>query len=391
MLNVVDRHFVQEHLNDDLHRLLLSAHRFPDVSVPAAVGQIEALRKVRSKIPAWFRFDLEFPPVLSVEQASSEQTAHFKANLFSGNKMADLTGGMGVDTFFFAQHFKQVTYLEQNPELADLARHNFGVLGATNIRVVAMLAEDFLNQNTDHFDLIYIDPARRGDRQQRVFRLEDCTPDIVQIKDSLLETADRVLLKTAPLLDLNLAVEQLQSVAHIWVVSVDNEVKEVLYLLDKSAPSIGDIPIEAVGLGEAPRFFSFTRLEEQAALPPYAAPQRYLYEPDAAVLKAGAFKSFARRFGLSKLHPNTHLYTSETFVPNVPGRSFTIETVLRYDRKAVQQAIPGKKANVAVRNFPDSAEQMRQKLGLMDGGELFLFGTTDLEERKILVLGRRAP
>jgi hypothetical protein len=391
MLNAVDRQFVQEHLNDDLHRLLLSAHRFPGISVPVAVGQIEALRKVHSKIPSWYRFDLEFPPALSVEQASSEQTARFKASLYAGNKMADLTGGMGVDTFFFAQHFKQVTYLEQNSELADLARHNFGILHATNIRVVALPAEDFLNQNTDHFDLIYIDPARRGDRQQRVFRLEDCTPDILQIKDSLLETADRVLLKTAPLLDLNLAVEQLQSVAHIWVVSLDNEVKEVLYLLKKSAPAIGNIPIEAVCLGEVPRFFSFTRLEEQAALPPYAPPQRYLYEPDAAVLKAGAFKSFARRFGLNKLHPNTHLYTSETFVPNVPGRSFTIEAVLRYDRKAVQQAIPSKKANVAVRNFPDSVDQMRQKLGLMDGGELFLFGTTDLEERKILVLGRRAP
>jgi hypothetical protein len=391
MLNAVDRQFVQEHLNDDLHRLLLSAHRFPGVSVPVAVGQIEALRKVRSKIPSWYRFDLEFPPTLSVEQASSEQTARFKASLYAGNNMADLTGGMGVDTFFFAQHFKQVTYLEQNSELADLARHNFGILRATNIRVVALPAEDFLNQNTDHFDLIYIDPARRGDRQQRVFRLDDCTPDILQIKDSLLETADRVLLKTAPLLDLNLAVEQLQSVTHIWVVSVDNEVKEVLYLLEKSALAVGNVPIEAVCLGEVPRFFSFTRLEEQAALPPYAAPQRYLYEPDAAVLKAGAFKSFARRFGLNKLHPNTHLYTSETFVPNVPGRSFTIEAVLRYDRKAVQQAIPSKKANVAVRNFPDSVEQMRQKLELMDGGDLFLFGTTDLEERKILVMGRRAP
>jgi hypothetical protein len=391
MLNAVDRQFVQEHLNDDLHRLLLSAHRFPGISVPAAVGQIEAMRKVRSKIPSWFRFDLEFPPALSVEQASSEQTAQFKASLLTGNKMADLTGGMGVDTFFFAQHFKQATYLEQNSELADLARHNFGVLRATNIQVVTLPAEDFINQNTDHFDLIYIDPARRGDRQQRVFRLEDCSPDILAIKDRLLETSDRVLLKTAPLLDLNLAVEQLQSVVHIWVVSVDNEVKEVLYLLEKSAPAIGNIPIEAVCLGEVPRFFSCTRLEEQAAPPPYAPPQRYLYEPDAAVLKAGAFKSFARRFGLNKLHPNTHLYTSETFVPDVPGRSFTIETVLRYDRKAVQQAIPGKKANVAVRNFPDSVEQVRQKLGLMDGGDLFLFGTTDLEERKILVLGRRAP
>ena len=400
MLSVADQQFVQEHLHDDLHRLLLSAHRYPGVSVPAAVAQIEALRKVRLKIPAWFRFDLDLPPLLSVEQASSEQTARFKAAMFSGKKMADLTGGMGVDAYFFAQQFEQVVYVERNPDLVAAARHNFAALGAANIGAVEADAADFLAGSIgmagsrpdtagDRYDLIFLDPARRDDRQKRVFRLEDCEPNVLSIKELLLERADRVLLKTAPMLDLNLAAEQLQSVSRIWVVSVDNEVKEVLYLLEKNAPLVADIPVEAVCLGGKTRVFRFTRAEEKAAAAQYARPQHYLYEPDAAVLKAGAFKSFATRLGMAKLHPNAHLYTSETIIPGVPGRSFAIHAVLKHDRKAVREALPSGKANIAVRNFPDSPERVRQQLGLVDGGHWYLFGTTDLDGRKVLILCTR--
>ncbi|MBK9335894.1 MAG: hypothetical protein IPM98_04660 [Lewinellaceae bacterium] len=389
MLTVADRQFIQKHLNDDLHRLLLSAHRYPGVSVPAAVGQIEALRKVHSKIPAWYNTGLEFPPGLSVEQASSEQTARFKAGLFSGKTMADLTGGMGVDTYFFAQRFEQVTYVEHNPELVALARHNFGVLGAANITAIQTDAETFLNHNTAHFDLLYLDPARRDGGHRRLFRLEDCAPNILEIKEKLLETADRVLIKTAPLLDLNQATGLLQSVSHIWVVSVDNEVKEVLYLLEKSAPAFDQVPIEAVCIGETLRVFRHTRLEEQATESRYAAPQGYLYEPDAAVLKAGAFRAFAAQLGLWKLHANTHLYTSGELVPNVPGRMFSVEAVLRYDRREVQRFLPEGRANIAVRNFPDSTEQVRQRLGLADGGEWYIFGATDMAEHKILIVCRK--
>jgi len=389
MLTIADRQFVREHFDDDVHRLLLAAQRFPGVSVPACVAQMEALRKVRPKIPAWFRFDLELPPLLSVEQASSERTARFKAALFPGKKMADLTGGMGVDAYFFAQQFEQATYVERNPELAALARHNFGVLGAANIRVVEADAEAFLKTTAERFDLLYLDPARRADRHRRVFQLTDCEPDVLALREMLLDCADRVLLKTAPMLDLDLAAEQLGSVSRIWVVSVENEVKEVLYLLEKSAFAPEEVPIEAVCLGAETRVFRFTRAEERGAEPEYSLPQAYLYEPDAALFKAGAFKSFACRFGLAKLHPQTHLYTSRVLVPDVPGRTFAIKAVVKYDRKAVRQILPDGRANVSVRNFPDTPEALRQKLGLADGGVYYLFGVTDAEGRKVVVIGQK--
>lgn len=389
MLSVADRQFIQDHLNDKVQDLLLAAHRFPGVQLSLAVTQIEALRKVRLKIPDWYRFDLVFPPLLSVEQASSAETARFKAGLFSGVSMADLTGGMGVDAWYFAQQFERVCYVEQHPELVRLAQHNFDVLGASNINSRQAKTEIFLKENQEHFDLIYLDPGRRDPQQKRVFHLSDCQPNILEIKDQLLRAADRVLLKTAPMLDLNLAAAALETVTRIWVVSVDNECKELLYLLEKTGLPGPDIPIEVVCLGARPTSFVFTRKEEQDARPTISEPQRYLYEPDAAILKSGAFKSFAVRFGLNKLHPNTHLYTSETCVSNVPGRCFTIEAVLKYDRKAVRALIPEGRANVAARNFPDAPPAMRKKLGLGEGGDWYLFGATDAADRKILLAGHR--
>ncbi|MCC6459230.1 MAG: hypothetical protein IT260_02090 [Saprospiraceae bacterium] len=385
------QNFIREHLLEDPVRLLLSAHRYPGMPMPLAVAQIEALRKVQHKIPSWYRFDLEFPAQLSLEQASSEATARFKAALIpSGRHMADLTGGMGVDAFFFAQAFEQLTYVERNPALAALARQNFAALGATGIRVVEADTLDFLQQDSASFDLIYLDPARRDAPGRRVFQLSDCQPDILAIQATLLQKAPKVLLKTAPMLDLQQAVAQLGTVTHIWVVSVDNEVKEVLYLLENEAPPPADIPVEAVCLGEPTRSFVFSRAEEQSAGVAFSAPLDYLYEPDAALLKAGAFKCLAQRFGLYKLHPNTHLYTSTQALPDWPGRAFRVEAVLKYDRRAVQAALPDGRANVAVRNFPDTAEAVRKKLGLKDGGAGYLFGAIVLGlQHPVLVLGKK--
>ena len=408
MLSDVFVNFIREHLNDDLSRLLLSAHRYPDIAVPDAVRQIAALRKIRTKVPAWYRFDLVFPPQVSVEQASSERTARFKAGLFFGRRMADLTGGMGVDTYFFSDCFDQVTYVEQDTVLVGAARHNFGVLGRGNIATVQAEAEEFLQETPPgSFDLLYLDPARRDDLQGRVVQLTDCRPNVVTMKDILLSRAPRVLLKAAPLLDVQLAVHQLGTVTHIWVVSVDNEVKELLLLLENQHPyevpapdgtgdhgnvnddNIGRIPIEAVCLGSPDRTFVFTRAAEQAATPHYSLPLHYLYEPDAAILKAGAFKLFGARFGLAKLHPNSHLYTSAALVQEVPGRVFKIEAAVKYARKPLGVLVPGGKANVAVRNFPDSVEVVRKKLGLADGGDVYVFGTRTGNGQLALLVCRR--
>lgn len=394
MLTFTDRQFVREHFNDDLHRLLLSAHRYPGIQMPLVVEQIEAFRKVQTKIPSWFRFDLELPAPLSVEQASSERTARFKAGLFAGKTMADLSGGMGVDTFFFAERFEQVFYVEPNQDLVRLARRNFAVLGAVNIRCFQDKAADFLANYRGSFDFLYLDPSRRDDLNRRVFRLEDCQPNVLELKKNFLIKAGVMLLKTAPLLDLQQVVEELRMVTGVWVVSVDNECKEVLYRLESMVFGLPDkwerrYPIEAVCLGRETRIFRFTREEELAAVPEYSVPRKFLYEPDAAVLKAGAFKLFATRNGLAKLHPNTHLYTSEALAPGLPARSFAIEAVLPYQRKAVNALIPEGRANITVRNFPDPVAQVRKKLGLRDGGDWYLFGAIDTTDRPVLIACRQ--
>ncbi|MBC7776312.1 MAG: methyltransferase domain-containing protein [Phycisphaerae bacterium] len=395
--------FIWQHRDDDPRQLALSAKKYPNIQISIVSAQVQALQKIRPKIPTWYRPGMEFPLAISLEQASSERTARFKAGLFSGKKIADLTGGLGVDSFFFSQQFESVTYVEQNAELLAATRHNFAQLGATNVHFEHCTAEDFLEKTDDHFDLIYLDPARRDERKGKVFQLADCSPDVLKIKDLMLEKSPRVLLKTAPLLDLKLAAGQLGKVSKIWVVASEGDCREVLYLLEREALPMDQIPIVAVALEsrpiefdkpyrseDQPTTFTFSWAEEQLAVANFSTPLNFLYEPNPAVLKAGAFRSFAERFDLSKLHANTHLYTSTEFRPKLPARSFAIEQVCKYDRKAVQVHVPGGKANIACRNFPDTPDQVRRKLGLTDGGEVYLFAATDAENKKLVMVCRKA-
>ncbi len=408
--------FIWQHREDDPRQLALSAKKYPpsfapsnqdlaegkasagkEIPISAAVIQIQALQKIRSKIPSWYRPGMEFPLAISLEQASSERTARFKTSLFSGKKMADLTGGLGVDSFFFSQQFKSLTYVEQNAELLAAAKNNFAQLGAANVQFEHRSAEDFLEKTDQEFDLIYLDPARRDVRKGKVFQLADCSPDVLKIKDLMLKKSPHVLLKTAPLLDLKLAAGQLGQVSKIWVVASEGDCREVLYLLEREAKPMDEIPIEAVSLESRPiRFlkpyrsesqtFCFSWTEEQQSVAAFSTPQNFLYEPNPAILKAGAFRSFAQRFGLEKLHANTHLYTSMEFRPDLPARSFVIEHVCKYDRKTVQALVPNGKANITCRNFPDNPDQVRRKLGLADGGEVYLFAATDAENRKLVMV-----
>ncbi len=394
--------FIWQHREDDPRQLALSAHKYPDVQISAASAQVQALQKIQQKIPSWYQPGMDFPLAISLEQASSETTARFKAGLFSGKKIADLTGGLGVDSCFFAQQFESLTYVEQNAELLAAAQHNFAQLGVTNVHFEQSSAEDFLERTTETFDLIYLDPARRDERKGKVFQLTDCSPDVLTIRDLMLKKSARVLLKTAPLLDLKLAASQLVQVSKIWVVASDGDCREVLYLLEREAPAINEIPVEAVSLesrpirfekpyrsSSEPQIFAFSLAEEQETETNFSTPQNFLYEPNPAILKAGAFRSFGNRFGLSKLHANTHLYTSAEFQPGLPARSFVIEQVCKYDRKAVQAHVTSGKANITCRNFPDNPDQVRRKLALADGGDVYLFAATDIEGKKVVLLCRK--
>lgn len=383
--------FIWEHRLDDPQRLALAGKKYPHVPIAYVAGQVDFLQKIQKKVPSWYRKGLQFPAAVSMEQASSEATARFKSGLVRGKKMADLTGGLGIDCAFLGRSFEEVVYVEMNRALLETTRHNYGVLGIEHTAFVHASAEDFLGATPDSFDLIYLDPSRRNDRKGKVFMLQDCSPNILEIKALALEKAPRILLKTAPLLDIHLTLKQLGCVSQVWVVSWNDECREVLYLLERTLTIPEQALVHAIDIGKDEKVldFQFNYANEHQANVEFALPQAFLYEPNTAVLKAGAFRSFGQKLGLKKLHPHTHLYTSAVYVPEVPGRSFVIEAVCKYDRKSIAMHVADGKANISTRNFPDNAEQVRKKLGLADGGSTYIFAFTDWEDRKMLAVCRK--
>lgn len=369
------RQWILEHENDEPAKLMLQAHRFSDIPVKEAVAQIQARQKVRQKLPSWYQQEeVVYPPTLSVEQSSSEETALYKSALVQGFSMADLTGGMGVDTFYLGRNCPEAYYVEQQKELCQVAEYNFRILGAPHIQVINSPAEDFLPK-VSFLDFIYLDPARRGEGNTKLYKLADCQPDITRLLPDLLQKASKVLLKAAPMLDIQQGLSELMAVKEVHVVALKNEVKELLFLMEKgfdSQPTIKAVNI----LPSKAEPFSFTFPEEQAAEASFSEPLRYLYEPHAALLKAGAFKLLTQRYPVFKLHPNSHLYTSGELVKDFPGRAFQILYKGKPDKKALQQFFPEGKALISSRNHPLSVAQLAKKMGLKEGGECFLFATS---------------
>jgi 16S rRNA G966 N2-methylase RsmD len=383
--------YITENAHQDAARLMLQAGRHPDLPVALLVQQIQARQKARYKLPTWYRHPaIRYPANLSVEQSSSEKTAAYKAGLVGGNTLVDLTGGFGIDSFFFTQQFQQVFYVERQSELAQVAEHNAQVLGAGNIRFYQGEASEFLATFPGRADVIYLDPARRNQANRKVHLLEDCEPDILHLLPLLLSKSRQVFIKTSPMLDIHLALQQLRQVQQVHVVAVDNECKEVLYLLGEDAPA--QPPVKAINLlGEnQQQAFTFNQQTEDRATVLYGAPQHFIYEPNAAILKAGGFKSLAQQFALTKLHRNSHLYTSETMVEGFPGRVFRRLATCRYQKKDLLAHVPDKKANITVRNFPDPVAHIRVKTGLKEGGNKYLFATTDLHQKPIILVCEKA-
>ncbi|MFP4293658.1 MAG: THUMP-like domain-containing protein [Cyclobacteriaceae bacterium] len=389
LLDLQVQQFIHEHEQDDPAAVALQASRYPDLPIPLIAAQLQARQKAKLKCPEWHQQEgLIFPPPLSVEQASSEATARYKSRLVSGHQLADLTGGMGIDTFYLGQQFEQVDYVEQQAELAELARHNFEVLQARHIRVHASDAEGFLLSLRTEPDTIYLDPARRDLHARKVFRLQDCTPDVIALQETLLSRAPRVLLKTAPLLDIEAALQSLKNVASVYVVAVDQECKEVLYLMQRGWSAEPEIHAIHLQHGQE-QVFRFFRSAESEAKVAYTEPQTYIYEPNAALMKAGAFRSLAAELGLAKLHPNSHLYTSEELKQDFPGRIFFCDKISSYNKKALKKELKSDKANISTRNFPDSVQQIRKKTGLKEGGDTYLLATTHIHGKPILLICRK--
>ena len=386
------RDFATAHHNADVRQLLLQKSHPPGFPIQEAALQIQARQKAKTKLPAWFANpNICYPSLLSLEQCSSETTANFKANLLQGDTIVDLTGGMGVDAAAFSARFREVVYLERNADLQEITAHNLAQLGVANVQCVAADSAQWLRQYNGMADWIYLDPARRGTAGGKVVRLQECEPEVLALKEILFQKARNVLLKSSPMLDIDLAVGQLGNVRRVYVVAVENEVKELLFHL--AEPATMPPEIVSVNLPKPPhpvQEFGFDRNRESTAEVRFNLPQQFLYEPNAAVLKAGAFRSVAAAFGVEKLHPNSHLYTSEVLAPGFPGRVFTVLATLKLDKKQLKPWLPQGKANIATRNFPMTVAQIRQQTGLKDGGDRYLFATTDLENRRIMVVCEKA-
>ena len=385
MLLETEIEFIQNNLHRDPVSVALDASKHPDLAVPKLVGQIKARQKLKDKMPTWVaNSNVFFPPSLALEQSSSEETAHFKASLVHG-KIADLTGGMGLDSFAFAKAGCEVSYIERQPELAEITSYNHEKLKAGKIHHHTGDSLHWISQQVEAFDFIYVDPARRDGAGNKVILLQDCEPNALELISYINEKTN-LLIKTSPLLDLERAVKELQGVEKIYVVCVKNEVKEVLFL--KTAQSSDDPIIEVIELSHPkPLIYEGKKSNETAAEISISAPLKYLYEPHAGVLKAGFFKSAGTQ--LNKIAPNTHLFTSEELHTNFAGRSFEILAEGPLEKKWIQTALPGMKANISTRNFPINADEIRKKFQLKDGGEFTLFAFRDQSTKNKVVLAKK--
>ena len=382
--------FVNAHQDDDTARLLFSAARYPDIDVPAAVQQIEGRRTAREKWPTLLECEeFEYPPRLNREQSSSETTAKYKATLvspftshLSPFTLVDLTGGMGIDTIAFARAGISVDYVEHDPNLCARMERNCKALGLDNVTVHCADSMECLEKiNNKHLTIntIYIDPARRSPTGRKVTAFEDCEPDILRHLDMLRSSCQRILVKASPMIDIDLACRQLGCVAEVHIVAVGGECKEVLFFCSGEAvePMIKCVNLNNQNTQNTPNILNFKKSQEAAAQPRFcSAIGRYLYEPDATLMKGGPYSLLCGWFGLEKLARNTHLYTSDERVGEFPGRVFEVLSELKLDRKAVAVAIPGGKAHVVVRNYPVEAAALQRQLGLKEGGNLFVVATT---------------
>jgi len=390
-MNKETRQFIAENIEADIHQLAFQAARYPMVNMAFAICQINGMQKVKAKIPLFFNTeDVLYPVQLSLEQSSSESTAKYKHTLCEGNSLTDLTGGFGVDCCFMSEGFKHVTYVERQKELCELATHNFKVLGKNQIEVIHSETEKYLS-GMSRVDWIFIDPARRSSSGKKVVLLSDCEPDVAALSNELLAKATKVMIKLSPMMDITAAIRELSTASEVHIISVDNECKEVLLILNQSAPQ--NIRIKAVNLlkNEKIQLFEFHLNEESSARVTYTQKiEKYLYEPNASLMKSGAFKTVSQYFGIHKLHYNTNLYTSSELLLHFPGRIF--ETVKTWGNSKVEHkelALHLPKANIATRNYPISVDELRKKLKIKEGGDTYLFACTLANEQKIIVECRK--
>ena len=407
-MNQATQDFIRQHQEDDVRRLAFLGGKYPEVDVPFALDQIRGRKLARAKLPRWASLDgIVYPPHISMEQCSSEQTAQYKAELAERllqdkKPFVDLTGGFGVDFSYIAERLGvKSMYVERQAHLCEMAKENFKLLGLKDAEVKNGDGAEVL-RSLRHIGLIFIDPARRDDAGNKVVSLKDCTPDVTVLQDEMLDKADYIIIKLSPMLDWHRAVSELKHVREVHIVSVGNECKELLLVL--SAENMEESTLSSSGHGTTRKgnlqifcvndALSFVCDEKRMATSAAKiAPvdkikeMRYLYEPNASLMKAGGFGVLSERYGIGMLSKNSHLFVSESPVVDFPGRSFRIIAYSSFNKKELKKQLAGiAKANIATRNFPLSVAELRKRLKLKDGGEAYIFATTLADGSHVLII-----
>lgn len=376
--------FINNHITTSISKLALQKNPFPTVEWIQILNQIETKTKAKDKLPTWFKTtNIIFPSKISVEQTSSEQTALYKSTIVSGERLIDLTGGFGVDDYYFSTKIAHVAHCEINPELSKIVGHNFEQLRVENIECHAGDSLETLKSLNQKWDWIYIDPSRRNDAKGKVFMLKDCLPNVPENLDFYFEYSDAILIKTAPLLDLSAGISELKNIKTIHIVALENEVKELLWELHKDY--VGYITLKTVNINKGTLDTFEFLMNQESVFPAYSLPKKYLYEPNSAIMKSGGFDEVAIHYKLTKLHKHSHLYTADEIIP-FPGRIFEITTAFAYNKVEMKSFLSGKKSNITTRNFPETVEKIREKWKIKDGGNLYSFFTTDENNNKIVLI-----
>ncbi|MEM5566130.1 class I SAM-dependent methyltransferase [Psychroserpens sp. AS72] len=384
ILNNDIQEFISNNLTEEVSKILLKGTNFKTVSTKEIIEQIEAKVKCKKKLPTWFSSEkIYYPNKLNIEQTSSEITAKYKSQLFKGRSIIDITGGFGVDCFYFSKKFENVTHCEIDENLSAIVNYNYSQLHVDNVKTISLDGIHYLLSKEDTYDWIYIDPSRRHDSKGKVFFLKDCLPNVPLHIDSLFKYTNNIAIKTSPLLDLTIGINELKHVKDIHVIALKNEVKELIWILENGFD--GDITIKTVNiLDNNLENFIFKLKDEPLSNVTYGNPLNYLYEPNVAILKSGAFNSVSEQLNVTKLHQHSHLYTSNELLV-FPGRSFKIESIIDYNKKNIK-ALNISKANITIRNFPETVQQIRKKHHIKDGGSTYIFFTTNYLNNKIMIV-----
>ncbi len=376
ILNKEVQEYINANLKTDLHSLLLKKSIFSDVSMQEIVQQIKGKKVAQKKFPYLLKDGIIFPPNLNLEQASSQATAEFKAKNLKGKSFIDLTSGFGIDAYFLSQNFEEISLVEQNAALLEIVKHNWTTLNRSANFINENL-ENFLHQNQQTFDLIYLDPARRDENKNKKFLLEDLSPNLLEIQDQLLKISDQIIIKLSPLIDISYLISTLKNIAEIQIIAVRNEVKELLVFIKKNKED-SQTRISCINLESEDHSFSFNYMDEKSAVSEFSEPLEYIYIPNNAVLKSGGFNQISVLFNLKKLHPNSHFYTSEEFLENFPGRILKVKII---DSKLIKK---GEKFNIISKNYPLTPDEIKKKYKISDGGNEYLIFTQTQKNKIIL-------